>query len=187
MFLHKKHPCTNSAFPFSFQSRRSLFTKMNIIHGIVQKTLTWMMLCGLALGVSHSCGKGESCSIGLISKMPLVKKCNTTMKISKVLLDNRVKALRRKWSLGLIGLVQVWSLPGTKSVAEEKADAIAVGFCSAGSLRWDQWALTITILLRKVGDWSGPLGNAFETRKKGVYKVPHKRADCHERFWEFSC
>lgn len=52
--------------------------------------------------------------------MPFVKKCNTTMKISKVLLDNRVKALKRKWSLGLIGLVQVSSLPGTKSVAEEK-------------------------------------------------------------------
>lgn len=40
-------------------------------------------------------GKG-SCSIVSMSKMPLVKKCNTTMKISKVLLDNRVKALKRK-------------------------------------------------------------------------------------------
>lgn len=43
--------------------------------------------------------------------MSSVKKPNTTMGIIKVLLDNRVKDLIRKWSLDLIELVQFSESP----------------------------------------------------------------------------
>lgn len=68
-------------------------------------------------------GKGSG-SVHSVGKMSLVKKPNINAGIIKVLLDKRAKDLIKKGILISLSWCSFQSPPGTKSMAEEKADAV---------------------------------------------------------------
>lgn len=85
------------------------------------------------------CAGKESCSFSSVRKMSSVKKCNAPWELVKCF-RQQSERFQNKMVFGF-GWADVGLEPSrAHGHAEGKADAIAVGFCSARSLWWNQRA-----------------------------------------------